>query len=63
MQRGIQRAGFDLQYVGRLGADRLRDRVAMLRAPLQRAKDQHVERAMQEIGARIGTGRVKSHGP
>jgi hypothetical protein len=32
-----------------LGADRLADAVAVLRPPLQRPQDQHVERALEEF--------------
>src|SRR3954454_19010340 len=54
LQGGIQRTGFDLQHVGRLRANRLSDRVAVLRSPLQGAEDQHVEGAVEKVGARVG---------
>ena len=57
----VQRAGFNLQDLGRLGADRLRDGVAVLRSPLERSQDQHVERSVDEIGPCIGPRRMKRH--
>ena len=49
MQRRIERAGFDLEQIVRLRADRLADAVAVLRAPLQGPQDQHVERALKQL--------------
>ena len=37
-------------------------RVAVLRPPLQGAEDQHVEGAVQQVGARVGPGGVQGHG-
>ena len=40
MQRRIERSRVDLQHVARAGLDRLRDAVAVLRAPLERLQDE-----------------------
>src|SRR5262245_64576769 len=60
MQRGIERAGLDLEQIVGLRADGLADAVAMSRAPLQRAEDEHVERALQQLEAAV-VGRLR-HG-
>ena len=49
MERRIQRAVIDIQHVVRRRADRHLDAVAVLRPPLQRAKDEQVEGALQKI--------------
>ena len=55
VERGIERAGFDLQQIVGLRADRLADAVAVLRAPLQGPQDQHVEGALEQFEA-LGIG-------
>ena len=56
MQRGVERAGFDLEQVVGLRADRLADAVAVLRAPLQGPQDEHVEGALEEFQALVVGG-------
>ena len=51
VQRGIQGARLDLEQVVGLHADGLADAVAVLRAPLKRAKDEHVEGPLEEFQA------------
>jgi hypothetical protein len=46
MQRGVQRARLYLENRSGLGTKGLSDAVAMLGAPLQRLKDEHVERSL-----------------
>src|SRR6185369_4795338 len=53
MQRWIERAGLHLQEVVGLLADGLADAVAVTGAPLQRAEDEHVERALEQLEAAI----------
>jgi hypothetical protein len=62
LQRRIERAGLDLQHVGRLGADRLGNRIAVLRPPPQDPQDQHVEGAGKQVGAGVVTRGVQGHG-
>jgi hypothetical protein len=50
VQRRIQRSGVDLEDVAR-SPDRLRDPVAVLRAPLQRLEHEQVERALEQFDA------------
>ena len=45
MERRVD-VGVDLEGVHRVGADRLRDAVAVLRPPLERLQDQEVESAL-----------------
>src|SRR5688572_8323043 len=52
MERGVERSGFDLQRFGGLRGDGLPDGVAMLRSPLQRLEDEHVQRALQQLQTR-----------
>src|SRR5262245_43149654 len=49
VERGIERAGLDAEQVVGLRADGLTDAVAVLRTPLQRAKDEQVERALKQL--------------
>jgi hypothetical protein len=53
MQRGIQRAGFDLEPIIRLRADRLTNAVAVLASPLEGSENEHVERSLEEIQALV----------
>ena len=52
----------DLKDVRRLRADGLPDRVPVLGPPLERAQDQHVEGAVEEVGAGVGSRGVQGHG-
>jgi hypothetical protein len=49
MQRWIERALLDLKHVVGVALDRLRNRMAVCRTRLQHAKDEQVERALQEL--------------
>ena len=53
VQRGIERAGFDLEQVVGLRADGLADAVAVLGPPLQGPKNEHVEGALEELQAPV----------
>ena len=53
VQRGIERAGLDLEQVVGLRADRLADAVSVLRSPDEGPKDEHVEGALEELEAVI----------
>ena len=53
LQRGIERAGFDLEQVIRLRPDRLADAVAVLGPPLQGAENEHVEGALEQLQAPV----------
>ncbi len=55
MQGRIERPVFHLQRFLRRIADRQTDAMAVLRAPLQRAQDHHVERALQQLDAVLVT--------
>ena len=55
--RGVERAGLDLQHVLRGGADLTGDRVAVRGSKHQRAKDQEVGSALEQLDAR----RVVAH--
>ena len=64
VQRRIERAGLDLEQIVGLGADRLADAMAVLRPPLERSENQHVERALEQFEAafvgRLGHSRRRS---
>jgi hypothetical protein len=49
MQRWVQRALFDLQYIVRVEFNRLGDGVAVPRAQQQRAQNQQVQRALEQF--------------
>src|SRR5262249_43290966 len=49
VQRGVEGARLDLEQVVRLHADGLADAMAVLGPPLERSKDEHVERALEEL--------------
>ena len=51
MQSGVEGAGFDLEQVVGLRADGLADTMAVLGPPLEGAKDEHVEGALEELQA------------
>ena len=52
MERGIQRAGFDLEQVFRRALNMLGDRVPMSRSSQQSAEDEQVERSLQQPNSR-----------
>ena len=52
----IERAVIHVQHVERGGADGDADAVAVLHFPLQRAEDQQVEGALEQVFARPGGG-------
>src|ERR1041384_1464000 len=60
MERGIQRPLLDLQHVARRRLDALGNRPAVARLGGQRLQNEHVERALNEIGRAhggiVGTG-------
>jgi hypothetical protein len=49
VQSRVKRAGFDLQNIPGLGANPLANGIAMLGAPLQFLKNEHVERSLQKL--------------
>src|SRR5262249_46668841 len=51
VERGIQRAGFDLEEAVGLRANGLADAVTVAGTPLQGPEDEHVERALEELEA------------
>ena len=53
MQRGIERAGFDLEQIIRLRADRLTNAVAVLGSPLEGSENEHVEGSLEELQALV----------
>jgi hypothetical protein len=53
VERGVERAGLDLEQIVGLRADRLADAVAVLRSPLQGPQDEHVEGALEEFEALV----------
>src|SRR5262249_10131526 len=56
MERGIDRAGVDLEHAARGGVDHLNEAIAVARTPAQRLKDDEVERALEDLDA--GEGRL-----
>ena len=53
MQRRVEQSGLDAERLVRRRSDRLGNAVAVRRSPAQRLQDQHVERALQDVGARV----------
>src|SRR5262245_53620875 len=49
MKRRIERSSLDPEKISRTAPNTLADSVPMLRAPSQGPKDQHVERALQQV--------------
>jgi hypothetical protein len=49
VERWVKRAGLNVEHIAGVDANRLADSIAMLRAPLQRLKDQEIECPLQEL--------------
>src|SRR5207244_1333925 len=56
MHAGIQRSGFDLEQIVRRPLDVFRDRVTVHRSREKGAKDQQIERALQQLHAGVPLG-------
>src|SRR5579862_6217768 len=62
MERRIQRAGVELEYVARVGANELNQPVAVPRPPSERLQDHQIQRALQECEVGIGRAAARRHG-